>query len=78
MAAGDGFAELLREQLAPLGPLSLRRMFGKTGVFCGGVMFGMVQDGALYLRVEDDSFAKARSQPPLSYEKRGCGACRTA
>ena len=37
MVASEGFAECLREQLAPLGRLSLRRMFGKTGVFCQGV-----------------------------------------
>jgi len=36
MAASDSFAEFLREQLAPLGHLTMRRMFGKTGVFCDG------------------------------------------
>ena len=34
MVASDGFAEFLREQLAPLGHITLRRMFGKSGVFC--------------------------------------------
>ena len=36
MVASDSFAEFLREQLAPLGRITLRRMFGKTGVFCDG------------------------------------------
>jgi len=31
----------------------MRRMFGKTGVFCDGLMFGMVTDNMLYLRVDD-------------------------
>jgi DNA transformation protein len=31
---------LLREQLAPLGRIAMRRMFGKSDVFCDGVMFG--------------------------------------
>jgi DNA transformation protein len=74
MAASDGFAEFLREQLAPLGRISLRRMFSKTGVFCDGVMLGMVADDTLYFRVDDDNraaFKEAESSPPLSYEKQG-------
>jgi DNA transformation protein len=75
MVASDNFAEFLREQLAPLGRLTMRRMFGKTGVFCDGVMFGMVTDNMLYLRVDDDNraaFKEAKSFPPLNYEKKGC------
>ena len=74
MVASDSFVEFLREQLAPLGRVTLRRMFGKTGVFCGGVMFGMVTDNMLYLRVDDQNravFAEAQSSPPLSYQKKG-------
>ena len=44
MVASDSFAEFLREQLAPLGRVTMRRMFGKTGVFCDGFMLGMVTD----------------------------------
>jgi DNA transformation protein len=40
MTASDGFAEFLRDQLAPLGRITMRRMFGKTGVFCDGFMLG--------------------------------------
>ena len=74
MVASDSFAEFLREQLAPLGRVTMRRMFGKTGVFCGGVMFGMVTDNMLYLRVDDRNraaFKEAESAPPLNYEKKG-------
>src|SRR3954454_18254072 len=74
MFASDSFAEFLREQLAPLGRVTMRRMFGKTGVFCDGLMFGMVTDNMLYLRVDDrnrDAFQEARSSPPLNYEKKG-------
>jgi DNA transformation protein and related proteins len=74
MVASDGFAEFMREQLAPLGRVTMRRMFGKTGVFCDGVMFGMVTDNMLYLRVDDHNrvaFKEADSFPSLSYEKKG-------
>jgi DNA transformation protein len=74
MVASDSFAEFLREQLAPLGRVTMRRMFGKTGVFCDGVMFGMVTENMLYFRVDDHNravFKEAESSPPLSYEKKG-------
>jgi DNA transformation protein len=74
MVATDGFAEFLREQLAPVGRISMRRMFGKTGVFCNGLMFGMVTEDTLYFRVDDHNravFEEASLTPPLNYEKQG-------
>ena len=74
MVASESFAEFLREQLAPLGGITMRRMFGKTGVFCDGVMFAVVADNTLYLRVDDENketFKEAEAYPPLSYEKGG-------
>ena len=74
MVASDSFAEFLREQLAPLGRLALRRMFGKSGVFCNGLMFAMVSDDTLYVRVDDQNrtvFAEAAATPPLNYQKGG-------
>ena len=74
MVASDSFAEFLREQLAPLGHLTMRRMFGKTGVFCHGLMFGMVTNDTLYFRVDDHNraiFKEAEAVPPLNYEKQG-------
>jgi DNA transformation protein len=52
----------------------MRRMLGKTGVFCDGVMLGMVTENTLYFRVDDHSrgtFKEAASFPPLNYEKKG-------
>lgn len=74
MVASNSFAEFLREQLAPLGRITTRRMFGKTGVFCDGVMLGMVADNTLYFRVDDHNratFREAEAFPPLNYEKQG-------
>jgi DNA transformation protein and related proteins len=74
MVASDSFAEFLREQLAPLGRITMRRMFGKLGVFCDGVMLGMVTDNTLYVRVDEQNraiFKEAESSPPLNYAKRG-------
>ena len=74
MVASDGFAEFLRDQLAPLGHIAMRRMFGKTGLFCDGFMLGMMRDNTLYLRVDDHNrvaFKEAAAFPPLNYEKKG-------
>jgi DNA transformation protein len=74
MVASPEFAEFLCEQFAPLGRVTMRRMFGKTGVFCDGVMLGMVRNNTLYFRVDDDNraaFQEAASFPPLNYAKKG-------
>jgi DNA transformation protein len=49
-------------------------MFGKTGVFCEGVMFGMVTENTLYVRVDSQNrstFKEAESFPSLNYVKNG-------
>ena len=74
MVASDDFAGFMRDQLAPLGRITMRRMFGKTGVFCDGLMFGMVTNDTLYFRVDDHNravFKEVESVPPLNYEKKG-------
>jgi DNA transformation protein len=74
MVASDTFAEFLCEQLAPLGRVTMRRMFGKSGVFCDGLMLGMVRDDTLYFRIDEHNraaFKEAQSFPPLNYEKKG-------
>jgi DNA transformation protein len=69
MVASDAFSEFLIERLAPLGRITMRRMFGKTGVFRDGLMLGMVTDNTLYFRVDDgnrEAFKEAESFPPLN------------
>ena len=71
MVASDTYAEFLREQLAPLGHITLRRMFAKTGVFCDALMLGMVRDNTLYFRVDDDNraiFTEAEAFPPMLWD----------
>jgi DNA transformation protein len=74
MVASVEFAGLLCDELAPLGHVTTRRMFGKTGVFCEGVMFGMVAEDVLYLRVDRynrATFKEVESFPSLNYVKGG-------
>jgi len=74
MVASNSFAEFLDEQLAPLGGVTMRRMFGTTGLFCDGLLFGLVADDTLYFRVDDENreaFKEAASELPFSYVKQG-------
>ncbi len=74
MTASDHFAEFLREQLSRFGAITMRRMFGKTGVFRDGLMFAMITNDTLYFRVDDGNravFREAVGSPPLTYEKQG-------
>jgi len=62
----DGFLELLRELLEPLGTITVRRMFGGHGVYCDGVFIAIVVAGALYLKVDEltqPAFVAAGCEP---------------
>lgn len=74
MLDSDSFVEFLFELLSPLGRITARRMFGKSGLFCDGVMFGMLAEGRLYFRVDEKNrktFHEAETFPPLNYTKGG-------
>ena len=73
MAAGDSFAEFLQDQLRALGHVAVRRMFGGAGVYCDGVMFGLVSDDTLYFRVDDANRKafEAEGLQPFTYDGKG-------
>lgn len=52
MAGSAAFLEFLREELAPLCDVTTRRMFG---IFCDGVMSGLVTENTLSQRVDDEN-----------------------
>ncbi|MBK5111916.1 MAG: TfoX/Sxy family protein [Thermoleophilia bacterium] len=66
--ASTARAEGLVEELRPLGEVSSRKMFGGHGVFCGGVMFALVDsDGDSFVRVDDDFRAELEAQGSTSH-----------
>ncbi len=46
----DPFHEFVMELFGPMGPVSVRRMFGGAGVFKDGLMFGLLADDVIYLK----------------------------
>jgi DNA transformation protein and related proteins len=47
--------EFIRELFAPFRPVTVKRMFGGAGIWCDGLMFALIFDGAIYLKVDEAS-----------------------
>ena len=58
MAVSEGDLAFVLDQLAGLGDLRSRRMFGGVGLYCGDAFFGLIDDGILYLKVDDTTRAR--------------------
>ena len=58
--------EFIRDLFAPFGPVTVKRLFGGAGISSEGLTFALVFDGAIYLKVDDDSipdFEREGSRP---------------
>jgi DNA transformation protein len=66
----DKLTTYLLELLAPLGPVSARRMFGGVGLFHSGMMFGLIANEELFLKVGDTNRPayEAAGEAPFSYD----------
>ena len=67
------FQDLLVELFEPVGGVSFRKMFGGIGIFRQGIMFALVADSVLFLKVDkqtENSF-KVRGLEAFTYMKNG-------
>jgi DNA transformation protein len=69
MTASIEFIELVKELLAPLGPIMVRRMFGGAGVYCDAVVFAFIDDDTLFLKTDEGARAAFESEGmgPFTY-----------
>jgi DNA transformation protein len=70
----------LLELLAPLGAVSARRMFGGTGLFLHGLMFGLIARDEFFLKIgpANQPDFEAAGEAPFSYEtKNGTNTIRS-
>lgn len=67
------FAAHVVDMLQNIGPVYSRRMFGGFGVFLDGLMFGLIADNELYLKVDDVNRPEfeALGLQPFTYYKQG-------
>ena len=54
-ADGAAMAERLLDELAPLGDVTSKKMFGGYGFFKEGLMFALVADDRLYLKTDEEN-----------------------
>lgn len=55
MAVSSDFLAYVLDQLAGLGAVSSRRMFGGAGLYRDEFFFGLISQDVLYLRVDDSN-----------------------
>ena len=67
------FVTYLLELMQSIGPVSAKSMFGGHGIFLDGLMFGLVADSVLYLKVdkETENEFKAKGLEAFTYNKKG-------
>ncbi len=53
MAVSEPFKTYICELLSGLGEVTTRHMFGGAGIYCDGVMFALIADEVLYLKVDE-------------------------
>jgi DNA transformation protein len=73
MAVSASLAALLEEHLEPLGRIALKRMFSGAGLYCDGVIFGLILRDVLHFKVDDTNRAayEAEGMAPFSYAAQG-------
>lgn len=69
MTASTGFAAFLEDALAPIGGITLRRMFGGAGLYSDGIFFAILTGDVLYLRTDETGRAafEAEGMEPFRY-----------
>ncbi|WP_372982678.1 TfoX/Sxy family protein [Marinobacter sediminum] len=73
MKAASEFVKNLNDVFALFGAVEARRMFGGYGIYHDGLMFALVADDVLYLKVDDSTsgeFVELGLQQ-FEYEKNG-------
>lgn len=78
MPLSPGFTDYALELLAGLGRVEAKRMFGGAGLYRDGVMFALLDDDVLFVRVDDalEADLKAQGSEAWVYSMKGDGAVR--
>lgn len=70
------FAAFVVDLMQVVGPVYSKRMFGGHGIFLDGLMFGLIADNTLYLKVDDEtrSTYEEHGLQAFTYQKQGTSA----
>jgi DNA transformation protein len=63
--------EFIRDLFAPFRPVTVQRMFSGAGIFADGLMFGLIVDGAIHLKVDETNIAdfEREGSRPFTYTR---------
>jgi DNA transformation protein len=69
----DSFKEFVLDQLSGLPEVGARTMFGAKGLYCGDHFFGILDEGRVFFKTDDQSKTDyiARHMGPFTYTSRG-------
>jgi DNA transformation protein len=64
-------ADFIRDLFAQFRPVTVKRMFSGAGLYCDGVMFGLVVRGTIYLKADETSSTDFESEGsgPFTYTR---------
>ena len=67
------FVTYIVELMQSIGPVIAKSMFGAHGIFLKGLMFGLISDNILYLKVDEETENdfKAKGLEAFTYSKKG-------
>lgn len=70
MAISAGFIEQARDLFHPFGDIRIKKMFGGAGVYCDDLFFAIMDDGAVYFKVDDETRKEfeRRGLAPFTFE----------
>jgi DNA transformation protein and related proteins len=70
--------EFIRELFAQFGPVTVRRMFNSAGIFADGMMIGLINKDAIYLKTDEISipYFQREGSTPFSYVRAKGGGGR--
>ena len=73
LKVSDAFKDFVLDQLADVGEVAPKSMFGGIGLYCDGVFFGIIARDVVYLKVDDTTradYERAGAKPFKPYPDR--------
>ena len=67
------FVDYVVELMQTIGPVNAKSMFGGHGIFLNGLMFGLIAQSILYLKIDKalEDELKARGLAAFTYNRKG-------
>ena len=72
MASNPDFVQYIADQCAGAGEITVKKMFGDYGIYCDGIIFGLICDNSFYLKPTETGRSMLRNvdmRPPYDGAK---------